>query len=425
MRLSSAAFLAIAAASAHAAPDPYRPAWADIPPKRTIPFSGDARALVQAIASLQPGDHLAIASGTYSIDHFWDITISGTRTLPITIAPARDATVVLTRADARQNTVNLGQSRAVAFVCLRGLEITHGSHGLRIGAASDVWIDQCHIHHTGDVCLSANSHDTSRLFLTGNHLHHGAGHAEGMYLGANDGKFVMSESVIARNHVHDCFGDQGDGIEVKQGSWGNLIAENHIHDTNYPCITVYGTGGRKPNIIERNLCHRSRDHVMQVQGEAIVRNNVLIAGQNAGFASTDHQGKTKDLTVVHNTIVSSSHAFRGNSWNDRPGLVLANNVLYSRDGHALFFPSGHKGATITGNVIAGSGPDAGSHRGRSLADDFPGISWDGSRHDASPARDAPLRTADPRFLEATDFLGSPRSQPMAGAIATAGDAAPR
>jgi hypothetical protein len=403
--------------------DPYRPTWADIPAKRTIPFSGDAKALVRAVAGLQPGDHLMISAGTYQIDQFWDITVSGTSALPITISAAKDATVVLTRSDDRQNTVNLGQSKPVAFVCLRGLEITKGSHGLRMGAASDVWIDQCHIHHTGDVCLSANSHDTSRIFLTGNHLHHGAGHAEGMYLGGNDGKFAMSESVIARNHVHDCFGDQGDGIELKQGSWGNLISENHIHDTNYPCITVYGTAGRKPNVIERNLCYRSRNNVMQVQGEAIVRSNILIGGENAGFASTDHQGKTRDLTVVHNTIVSTTHAFRGNSWNDRANLVLANNVLYSRDGNALFFPSGHKGATITGNVIVGSGPDAGSTRGRGLAEDLPGIAWDGSRHDASPAADAPFRKADPRFLGKTDFRGAARTQPIAGAIA--GGSAPR
>ena len=105
--------------------------------------------------------------------------------------------------------------------------------------------------------------------------------------------------------------------------------------------------------------------------------------------------------------------------------MLANNVLYSRDGNALFFPSGHKGATITGNVIAGSGPDAGSMRGRGLAEDLPGIAWDGSRHDATPAADAPFRRADPRFVAGTDFRGSKRTQPMAGAVATAGDAAPR
>ena len=79
-----------------------------------------------------------------------------------------------------------------------------------------------------------------------------------------------------------------DGIKLKQGSWGNLIAENRVHDCDYLCITVCGTGGKRQNVIERDICYRRRDSVMQVQGEAIVRNNLLIDGKNAAFNSTDH-----------------------------------------------------------------------------------------------------------------------------------------
>jgi hypothetical protein len=292
---------------------------------------------------------------------------------------------------------------------LRGLEITGGSHGVRIGQCSNLWLDGCHIHHTGEVCLSANSADTDRLHLTRNHIHHGAGHAEGMYLGANHGEHVMSRSVIALNHIHDCLGDQGDGIEVKQGSWGNLIADNHIHDTNYPCITVYGTAGKPVNIIERNLCYNSGDNVMQVQGEAIVRNNVLINGAGSGFASTDHQGKTLNLQVIHNTIVNRTHAFRGGSWNGREGMVLANNILYSRDGTALHFPGGSAGVVSRGNVVLGGGPTEGCAKGRGR-EDFAGLAWDASRRDATPAAGAPFDHADPRHLVATDFKGRPRGQ---------------
>lgn len=292
----------------------YQPEWSAIAPKRVISHAGaDGEALVKTVEALQPGDKLEIATGTYSVDRMWDVRVSGTREAPIWITADEGATVILTRPDAKQNVINIGQGGPVAFLCLRGLEFTGGSHGMRLGHCSEVWIDQCHIHHTGGVCLSANSADTRRLFLTRNHIHHGAGHAEGMYLGGNNASVIMSESVIALNHIHDCRGDQGDGIEVKQGSWGNLVAENHVHDTNYPCITVYGTAGKPVNIIERNLCYNSADSVMQVQGEAIVRNNILINGAGAGFASTDHQGKTLNLQVIHNTILNTAHAFRGGS----------------------------------------------------------------------------------------------------------------
>lgn len=395
----------------------YAPAWAHVSPRRVIQLPvGDGDTLVKAVAALQPGDQLLLAAGTYKVERFWDIGISGTAEAPVWITAQPGAKVVFTRSDAKQNVLNLGQSTPVHHLVLRGMEITGGSHGLRLHQCHEVWVDQCHIHHTGSVCLSANSADTHHLFLTRNHLHHGAGHAEGMYLGANQGEHIMSESVIALNHVHDCRGDQGDGIEVKQGSWGNLIAENDIHDTQYPCITVYGTAGKRVNIIERNLCRRSGDHCMQVQGEAIVRNNVLIAAAGSGFASTDHQGKTLNLQVVHNTIINTGHAFSGSSWNGREGLVLANNILYSRDQNALHFANGQAGVTSRGNVVLGSGPKLGASLGRGV-EDFVELSWDAEKHDATPVPEAPVDAADAAWLVPTDFYGKPRSKPTAGAVA--------
>ena len=395
----------------------YQPEWAAIAPKRVIPHAGgDGAELVKAVEALQPGDKLELAAGTYSVQRMWDVRVSGTREAPIWITAAEGAAVIITRPDAKQNLINIGQGGPVQFLCLRGIEFTGGSHGLRLGHCSDVWIDQCHIHHTGQVCLSANSADTQRLFLTRNHIHHGDGQAEGMYLGGNNASVIMSESVIALNHIHDCRGDQGDGIEVKQGSWGNLIAENHVHDTQYPCITVYGTAGKPVNIIERNLCYNSADNVMQVQGEAIVRNNVLINGAGAGFASTDHQGKTLNLQVIHNTILNAAHAFRGGSWNGREGMILANNILYSRDANALHYANGNAGVLSAGNVVFGDGPKDGCVKGRGF-EDFPGVTLDGSKHDATPASDAKLDHADAKYLLPTDFHGKARTKNVSGAIA--------
>ncbi|WP_197453430.1 right-handed parallel beta-helix repeat-containing protein [Caulifigura coniformis] len=394
----------------------YAPAWAKITPKRSFRHTNPKpESLVKTIADLKPGDELVIAAGTYSVGPMWDLRISGTAEAPIWITADDDSVVIFTRADVKQNVLNIGQGEPVQYVCLRGIELTGGSHGLRLGQCSHVWIDRCHIHHTGGVCLSANSADTDHLFLTNNHIHHGSGHAEGMYLGANNGDHIMSESVIARNHVHDCYGDQGDGIEVKQGSWGNLIAENDVHDTNYPCITVYGTAGKPVNVIERNLCRRSADNAMQVQGEAIVRNNVLIGAKGSAFTSTDHQGKTLNLQVVHNTIINMGRAFSGGSWNDREGMVLANNVIYSRDKEALHFANGRAGITFAGNIIFDAGRKLGGVPGRGL-EDFTNLSWDTTAANAKPTATAPFDHADPRYLLETDYHGAKRTSPTSGAI---------
>ena len=45
-----------------------------------------------------------------------------------------------------------------------------------------------------------------------------------------------------------------------------------------------------------------------LQGEAIVRNNLIMNGALVAFWSSDHQGTTSDLTVVHNTIVNNGRA---------------------------------------------------------------------------------------------------------------------
>ena len=171
------------------------------------------------------------------------------------------------------------------------------------------------------------------------------------------------------------------------------------------------------NIIERNLCLRSADSAMQVQGEAIVRNNVLIGGKGSGFASTDHQGQTLNLQVIHNTIINTGDAFKGGSWNAREGMILANNVLYSRDKSAMNFPKGKEGVTITGNVILGDAPKQGATRGRGL-EDFIGLSWDGEKHYAAPTPEATFEHADAKYLLETDFNTVKRTKPLSGALNT-------
>jgi hypothetical protein len=231
-----------------------------------------------------------------------------------------------------------------------------------------------------------------------------------MYLGANHGKVVMSYSVIAENHVHDCGGTQGDGVEVKQGSHHNWIYRNHVHDTNYPCILAYGTGGKGLNVIEQNVCYRSNDNVLQVQGEAIVRNNLLIAARGSGFASTDHQGETTRLTFVHNTIVSRRRGANLSSWNGRNAMVFSNNVVYTDRGDALRFPRGAQGVIVSGNVLLGrvSGVAEGFVVGNDL-NDFVDVSWDGAHRDATPSQDFPfIGQADKRYATEVDITGNKR-----------------
>ncbi|MEM7308464.1 MAG: right-handed parallel beta-helix repeat-containing protein [Planctomycetota bacterium] len=398
-------------------PERYFPDWADAPvgTELTFDYNGSLSSaqnganLKAAMQGLAAGEQLEVGGGTYTVDSFFDLSVSGNASAPIRIVAREGETPVITRSDANQNTLNIGGGGA-AYLLLRGFEITSGDIALRLFSCSNVWIDQCHIHDCAQNAIAANSEPTDHLYFTRNEIHSTAGTGEGIYLGGNFGNPVSAHSVIALNHVYDTAGSQGDGIEVKQGSYGTWIAENVVHDTKYPCILVYGTAGEEVNIVERNVCWNSQDNVMQVQGEAIVRNNLIMSGAN-GFYSSDHQDDSRDLTVVHNTIINSGGpAARLTSWDDRPGMVFANNACYSQFDQAIFFSGGSTGVEVSGNVAFGAvqGVADGYTVGGGLSD-FVDVSWDATAMDGSPSPGGALMGAgDAAYGEIDDFFGDLR-----------------
>ncbi|MFO7901022.1 MAG: right-handed parallel beta-helix repeat-containing protein [Pirellulaceae bacterium] len=400
--------------------DTFDPAWARTQPRRTKrvdhdPGKSDVRngaVLLDALNSLEPGDQLKIAAGRFVVAPKLTLDLQGTPEAPIWIMAADpEDPPTISRPDARQNLMNVGEHGPSRYVALRHLELTGGSVVIRFYDCAQVWLDRCELHHGEHGGITVNSRDTNHIHITRNHMHHFmGGTGEGMYLGANHGKVVMRNSVVAGNHVHHCGGRQGDGIELKQGSYNNWIVENHVHDTQYPCLIAYGTGGQGVNMIERNTCYRSNDNAMQVQGEAIVRNNLVMAAKAAGFASTDHQGKTRNLRVLHNTIITSGRGANLSSWDGREGMIFANNALYTADGPAVRFPNGAAGVTVSGNVVHGAvqGVRSGTIEGNGLGD-FQSVSWDAHKRNAAPAPGSPLLGGgDQAYVTRRDLRNRPR-----------------
>jgi hypothetical protein len=391
--------------------------------------TANGSALASAVNALSPGQELEIGSGTWSIDLWFNISVVGTAGDPIWIVASPGATPVLTRPDANQNVLNIGATSHVEYVCLRGLEVTGGSDLIKLYDVSNVWIDQCYIHHGDDVGIAANSHDTDHLYLTRNTIVQPGGTGpsglnetgEGMYLGANNAVSICSNSVIALNTIHHTagyLGSQGSGIQLKQGSYGNWIVQNVVHDTQGPCILGYGTGGLGFNTVERNICYTSQDNVLQWGGEAIIRNNLFMNGY-AGFEGKNDQGSTVNMTFVHNTIINSGRATHLSTWNGSSGMVFANNAIYSQNGESIDFPNGSAGVAISGNVVLGSvvGTSGGSVAGTGLGD-FVNVTWDASNRNATPSAGSPLIGAgDPTYSVTEDINGATRSGPLdAGAL---------
>ncbi len=375
---------------------------------------------------LQPGDEVVLAPGVYRDERRLELGHRGSAEQPIVIRSSEDGPAILHRPDARQNSINIVGAQ---YLILRGLEITGGSTGIRLMKSSThackfVSLESLHIHHVGGVAVTANSPGNvyEGLVFRRNHIHHTAGHGEGFYLGVNnkpDGSTdgCMFNSVVEWNYIHDLKGpnvSQGDGIEIKDGSYGNVVRDNVIHDTNYPGVIVYGTDGKAPNVIERNVIWNSGDHGIQAAAEAVIRNNIVFDNRSDGIHSHHHQSaKVGNLQILHNTVVSRRPGGVGIriSLSEQDSLagpvVIANNAIYVSEGaYALRVPAdGSAAATL----VVSSNAGVGATDGVSPAGDHPAFRRSGQlaadldEHFFPRSGSVLIGAANPRYSVTDDF----------------------
>ncbi len=378
---------------------------------------------------LKPGDEVVLAEGVYRDRRRLVMGHRGTGERPVVIRAADGARAVLHRPDARQNTINIEGGQ---HLVLRGLEITGGSTAIRMTRSSKhackfVTLEQMHIHHVGGVAVTANHPGNAYegLIFRGNHIHHTSGHGEGFYLGCNnkpDGTTpgYIFNSIVEQNYIHDLNGpkvSQGDGIEIKDGSYNNIVRDNVIHDTKYPGVIVYGTDGKPPNIVARNVVWNSGDHGIQAAAEAIVRNNITFNNRYDGIHSHTHQSaQVGNLRIVHNTIVckrAGGAGIRISAKRLSGPIAVANNAIYAAANEcAMRLPeTGGPGPAVTIAGNAGTGKLIGIPAGVVRS----GWNATGSRQRDLDQQCFPrtgsllIGRADPAFAAPDDFTGNARA----------------
>ncbi len=379
--------------------------------------------LQAAINALGPGDELVMHDGTYELTGRLGISLAGTADQPIVIRAADGEVPHIHREGADQNIVDID---AASYLTFRGIEFSGGSAGIRMSDVDFLTIEDCHIHDTGDVAVRANDGGMTYegLQILRNHIHDTNYTGEGMYLGCNDNGCQVFDSVIAGNYVHHTNGptiEQGDGIELKEGSHDNVIRDNVIHDTNYPCILTYSAAGNGgPNVLERNVMWNCGDHGIQSAADATIRNNIILSTNSDGIAMQSHQsGSPSNLLIVHNTVL---HAATAISVRDNTGMVtIANNAIYSAGGDALFGNNVDMGMiVVAGNVgVGGVNGLPGTLVPGDLAADFVAAHHDGAPPiDVYPADAGALVGAgDMAYAADDDFncRARPDAAPDAGA----------
>lgn len=310
--------------------------------------NGDA--LEAVLEGLAAGDRLVIHAGEYTMDSRLSIQADGTEQDPIAIEAAAGETVVIRRDDASQNIIDFDRA---SWVTVRGIEWIGGSIGIRLTDVNRFFFVGNEVHDTGDAAITANSANTSYLYFVNNHVHHTNGTGEGFYLGANFGTWITHHTYVVGNRIHDTGDIQGDGVEIKDGSYACVIADNWIENTNWPGVIVYGTQGEaERNIIERNVILTSSEGGIQAAADCIIRNNLIVGAADACIVSQPHQTATpSNLEIVHNTLVNDGVCLRTTSWTGA-NIVFANNALHSTSGSEI--AGGTGSATVAGNVVVGS-----------------------------------------------------------------------
>lgn len=392
-------------------------------------FSGESFEL--AAESLQPGDTLILHAGDYVDSGRISITVRGTSASPVLIKGADgEALPHITRAAsaAAQNTINI---EGASYLTLSRLEISsNGGDGVNLNSDPQfITLEQLEIH---DVDVGVNFRSSmnnivvrhSQIYRTGGG--DGTGTGEGMYVGCNDGACVVRDSLIENNWIHDTRNStQGDGIEVKLGSHSNVVRDNVIYNTGFPCILVYGTQGNPVNIVEGNVMWQCGDSGIQAAADAIIRNNIILDSPgSSSFNSQPHQGAVPgNLQFVHNTIVGGDPCVRISSWNGQPGLVFANNAIYCDADN--FVISGLAGVAVSGNVIApatSAFPASGYRTGQARALDLLDVA---GKNVYPTAGSRLLDAGNPTYGASIDFNGWTRSgTPDAGAYEWSGAANP-
>ena len=366
--------------------------------------------LESASAALTPGEELILRGGSYFFDRNVTITANGTPTAPITIRAKVGERPVIEQATTRHNVVEINHS---SYLVLRGLEFTGGSHGIRLMDSDFITIEECEIHETGDVAISANAGGTYEgLRILRNHIHHTNGTGEGLYLGCNHDACRVANSLIEGNYIHHtnrASVDQGDGIELKEGSYGNIIRNNVIHDTFFPGILVYSTVGNGPvNLVEGNVVWNVSDNAVQAAADVILRNNIILG--KVSFQA--HQaGSPSNIEFIHNTVINDGVAI--DVRNVTGPVLIANNAVYSQT-NGIRLISGRLGQVhLVGNVGAGGSYRAGSGyvQGNGISADFANGHFKGVPPiDLFPAvGSALIGVGDPTYVTAFDFNGNARS----------------
>jgi hypothetical protein len=341
--------------------------------------------------------------------------------VPLSFRAAEGETPLLTRPADRQNNIEFVDC---AHLVIRGLRFQGGSSGVRFIRGHHVTFEDCEISETDNNALTMNSGNCDAFVIRRNHIHHTglstsrATEGEGMYIGCHTGSCRTTGSLFEGNYIHHTrsTSDGGnDGIEIKAGSYGNIVRNNVIHDTNlgrkYPGIFVYG-GGPGTNVVEGNVIWNAGEGI-QVVSDAMVRNNIIFNCAATGITAAPHAAmpRVRNTTIVNNTIFNAPVGVRMR-WASATNAVFANNAVFCPRSTALDASEGS--ALLRNNYVSGRIVGTAVDGARVFdGGDSASVFVDANQRNFWPRPESVLiGHADSALSPALDFNGTKRTPPF-------------
>ena len=300
-------------------------ACVDPPATKHVPADGDFYTVVMNLA---PGDVVEVSNGPYTspgggIHQTW----AGTAAAPIIVRAAPSQRPVLLAA-AGNNVLDVDGS----YFTLRGFDINGGDIGIRFGADQHATVEDLLIHNQLDQGITCNRTGEScdsiairrvEIKDSGNTMT-----GNGISLGCSDQSCTASNTVVEGCYIHDLAGSGGAGVAVWYGN-NNIVRDNVFARTAGPGVQLQVSPATVPDVVERNLVLSPMDNGIQLEGMAIIRNNIIDGGTNDGISSRLELGTNPvNLQIVHNTIIGAASAcIRGANWSGTSQIV-ANNAMF-------------------------------------------------------------------------------------------------
>jgi hypothetical protein len=326
------------------------------------------------LQQLVAGDVVTFHSGSYSIGgSFFQITLQGTPTQPIVIqaAPGEPRPLIFnTPGPNAQNIINVIGS----YFKIDGLGFIGGSRGVRLGTGvvTNAVFNNLLIANTTGTAFSANDNGNEyyNLTITNNEIYNtnylAVTTGECFYLGCSNDACRIRDSLIMHNYCHDTLGSSGGsraGIQIKTGSYNNLISKNVCYNVVGPCVLVYDDYDRGRNIIDGNFAVNagSQDLAFQATSGVTITNNIAVNTDSAGIGITLNSlapgSVIRNISILHNTVYNSLNdaCLRLNSIPSTPSnIVVANNVFYCPNQPSITSASNLAAVTFANNGILGS-----------------------------------------------------------------------